>query len=106
MDGDGHGFYSLQTYANGKNDTRADIALLVTVGTNAKGDIDQTDEDRASSVFPVGLNDKVLFAGRAFPYHSVNSGCIEAEGEVNGGKYATSFTNYVNTAMMSLCFQN
>ena len=105
VDGDGHGFYSLQAFANGKNDTNADIALLVTVGTNAKGDIDQTDEVCASSVFPVGFHDKVLFAGRAFPYHSVNSGCIEAEGEVNGGKYATSFTNYVNTAMMGVCFQ-
>ena len=105
VNGDKHGFYSLQANANGKNEVTADIALLLTVGTNAKGDIDQTDEITSSSVFPVGFHDKVLFSGRAFPMHSFNTGQYEAEGEVNNGKYATSFTNYVNVAMMSVCFQ-
>ena len=105
IDGDGYGFYSLQANANGKNDSNADIALLVTVGTNAIGDIDQTNETLSSSVFPLGFHDKVLFAGRAFPYHKNTNGRIGAEGNINNGKYATSFTNYVNVAMMSICFQ-
>lgn len=105
IDGDEHGFYSLQANANGKNDSRADISLLVTVGTNAIGDINQTNEIYASSVFPVGFHDKALFSGRAFPYHSNNDGRYGAEGKINNGKYATSFTNYVNVAMMSICFQ-
>ena len=104
--GDEHGIYSLQSIANGKNDANADLALLVTIGTNDKGDIDQTDEHIESSLFPVGFHDKVLFAGRAFPGHNLNEGVYSGEGGLsNNGKYATSFTNYVNTAMMGVCFQ-
>ena len=103
--GDEHGIYSLQSIANGKNDSDADMALFVTIGTNANGDMDQTNEIYASSLFPVGFHDKVVFAGRAFPYSEFNSGVISAEGSTNNGKYATSFTNYVNVAMMSICFQ-
>lgn len=106
VDGDEHGIYSFQSLANGKNDANADMALLVTIGTNGKGDIDQTDEIYESSLFPVGFHDKVLFAGRAFPGHNLNEGVYSGEGGLsNNGKYATSFTNYVNTAMMGVCFQ-
>ena len=104
--GDEHGIYSLQSIANGKNDATADMALLVTVGTNASGDVDQTDEEVSSSLFPVGFHDNVLFAGRAFPRHDLDNGYFSAEGfPLNNGKYVTSYTNYVNVAMMSVCFQ-
>jgi uncharacterized protein YjdB len=99
-----NGMYSLQSFANGINDVSADMSLLVTVGTNASGDSNQTGETSSSSRFPVGFHDKVLFAGRAFPLHSLD-GSVVAEGLGNHGKYATSFANYVNVAMMSICFQ-
>ena len=99
-----NGMYSLQSFANGINDTSADMSLLVTVGTNASGDCDQTGETTSSSRFPVGFHDRVLFSGRAFPMHHLD-GSIGAEGRVNYGKYATSYVNYVNVAMMSICFQ-
>ena len=103
---DEHGMYvGLESSANGKNDASADMALLITVGTNASGDVDQTGENTASSVFPVGFHDKVLFAGRAFPAYELKGGYYSAEGSVNNGKYATSYTNYVNTALMGVCFQ-
>ncbi|MBQ3766579.1 MAG: Ig-like domain-containing protein [Bacteroidales bacterium] len=104
VDGDEHGYYSLQSNANGKDDPKADIALLVTTGTNDKGDADQTGNVYSSARFPVGFHNQVLFSGHAFPYHSLNSGAIEAE---KGDYYAyqTSFPNYLNTAMMSICFQ-
>ncbi len=103
-DGDEHGEYSLQSNANGKNDPDADIALFVTIGTNDRGDSDQTGVTYSTSCFPVGYHDKVLFAGRAFPFHHYTTGQIWAEKE-SVHSYQTSFTNYVNTAMMSLCFQ-
>ena len=104
--GDEHGLYSLQSFANGINDAIADMALLVTVGTNDTGDCDQTGETTSSSRFPVGFHDKVLFSGRAFPGHELTNGAYSSEGgNSNNGKYATSFTNYVNVAMMSICFQ-
>ena len=103
--GDEHGLYSLQSFANGINDAIADMALLVTVGTNDTGDCDQTGETTSSSRFPVGFHDKVLFSGRAFPSQAL-SGVYSGEGgRSNNGKYATSYTNYVNVAMMSICFQ-
>ena len=102
---DEHWIYSLQANANWKIDNNADISLLVTVWTNADWNIDQTNEIYASSMFPVWFHDKVLFSGRAFPYHSLNSWKIEAEGNTNNGKYATSFTNYLNVAIADLCFQ-
>ena len=106
IDGDEHGLFTLASDANGINDDRVDCSLLVTVGTNASGDCDQTGETTASSRFPVGFHEKVLFSGRAFPKHELNEGGYSAEGlPTNHGKYATSFTNYVNVAMMSICFQ-
>ena len=103
--GDEHGLYSLQSNANGKNDAAADIALFASVGTNATGDADQTGEKTSSSRFPVGFHNMSLFAGRAFPARDWQTGDITAEGSINHGKYASSFVNYVNVAMMSVCFQ-
>ena len=86
--------------ANGKNDEVVDMALFVSVGTDATGDIDQTGYIYESSAFPVGYHDKVLFAGRTLPL-------LEDNGSYSalGGHYASSFANYYNVAIMSLCFQ-
>lgn len=105
VDWDEHWIYSLQANANWINDTNSDIALLVTVWTNKNGKINQTNEIVESSLFPVWFHNKSLFAWRAFPFHSSISWKIEAEWSINGWKYATSFTNYVNVAMTGLCFQ-
>ena len=106
IDGDEHGLYSLQSFANGRNDAIADMALLVSVGTNDTGNCDQTSETTSCSRFPVGFHDKALFAGRAFPAHELIDDVYSGEGgNSNNGKYATSYVNYVNVAMMSVCFQ-
>lgn len=97
---DGIGQYSTHSMANGKNDTEADMALLVSVGTGSTGDIDQTGYIYESSAFPVGFHDKVLFAGRTLPL-------LEDNGSYSAytGHYASSYANYYNAAIMSLCFQ-
>ena len=100
------GLYSLQSLANGASDDLVNKALLVTFATNAAGDSDLSGETISCSRFPVGFHDKVLFAGRAFPKHDFEEDAYSGEGGLsNHGKYATSFTNYVNVALMSLCFQ-
>lgn len=104
VDEDGYGLYSLQSNANGAHDSTADIALFVTIGTNDKGDADQTGNIYGSSCFPVGFHDKALFAGRAFPFRRYPTEEIWAEKE-SVRAYETSFVNYVNVAMMSICFQ-
>ena len=104
VDEDGYGLYSLQSNANGAHDSNADIALLVTIGTNDKGDADQTGMIYGSSCFPVGFHDKALFAGRAFPFRRYPTEEIWAEKE-SVRAYETSYVNYVNVAMMSICFQ-
>lgn len=99
---DEHGKYSLCSMANSDKNTQPGSHLFVTVATNPSGDIDQTNEIYESSKFPIGFANDVLFSGRAFPRHStMGGGRIEAE----SGKYATSHTNYVNVAMMGICFQ-
>ena len=104
VEGDGYGLFSLQANANGINDPKADIALFATVGTNDKGDSDQTGVTFSSSCFPVGFHDKALFAGRVFPFHHYPTEEVWAEKE-SVHSYQTSFANYLNTAMMSICFQ-
>ena len=100
------GLYSLQSLATGASDDLVNKALLVTFATNAAGDSDLSGETISCSRFPVGFHDKVLFAGRAFPKHDFEEDAYSGEGGLsNHGKYATSFTNYVNVALMSLCFQ-
>lgn len=101
---DEHAQYAFPSIANGKNDTVADMAFLVSVGTNEKGDVDQSGIIYSSSCFPVGFHEKVLFSGRAFPNHDLNSGNFHAE-VGNNIAYQSSFPTYVNTAMMSVCFQ-
>ena len=97
------GLYSLQSLANGASDDLVNKALLVTFATNAAGDSDLSGETISCSRFPVGFHDKVLFAGRAFPKHDFEEDAYSGEGGLsNHGKYATSFTNYVNVALMSL----
>lgn len=99
---DEHSIYTSMSAAHSKNDNRFDIHILLTIWTNADGDIDQTNEiqDENSSKFPVGFHDKVLFSGRSFPY--TNS---DEHFQLENWKYATSYTNYTNVAMMSICFQ-
>jgi hypothetical protein len=74
---------------------------MLTISTNKDGDIDQTNEEFESSVFPVGFHDKVLFSGRTLPFRVNYNEPIEAF----TGKYATSHANYVNLALTDLCFQ-
>ena len=98
---DEHWVYSLASASNGKNNSEPNNHLIVTIWTNANGNIDQTNEIYESSKFPVWFHNNNLFAWRAFPAHSSASWNIEGE----SGKYATSYTNYVNVAMADLCFQ-
>ena len=100
---DEHSVYSSASRAHNKNDNSLDRHLMLTFGTDANGNIDQTNEDSESSKFPVWFHDKVLFTWRAFPFHrsTKNGWGIWA----HQWKYATSFTNYVNVAMTDLCFQ-
>ena len=99
---DEHWIYALVSMANWKNDNNIDKHVLVTIATNKDWDVDQTNEIYGKSKFPVWFHDKILFAWRAFPYISwYNNWKIEAE----WWKYATSYTNYVNVAMMDICFQ-
>lgn len=98
---DAHGLYSDASRANSDKNDRPYSHLMVTVGTNAEGDIDQTNETQIGfSKFPVGFADNVLFSGRAFPFHSSSLSCYSAQ----GGKYQTSITNYLNVALAGLCF--
>lgn len=97
---DKHSVYSEQSRAHNKTDNILDRHLMLTIGTNHNGDIDQTNNIYNSSKFPVWFHDKVLFAWRAFPYIDVNWQSI-----LEWWKYATSYTNYLNVAMMDLCFQ-
>ena len=98
---DEHGKYSLCSMANSDKNTQPGSHLFVTVATNPSGDIDQTNEIYESSKFPVGFHNDVLFSGRSFPYHSTTDDKIHAK----SGKIPTSHANYVNVAMMGICFQ-
>ena len=101
VNGDNHWVYSLSSSTNWKNDAHLDKHLIVTIWSNSKWDIDQTNEDTSWSKCPVWFHDKVLFAWRAFPYLSWSTN------KVSGSvwKYTTSYTNYVNLAVADLCFQ-
>ena len=84
-----------------KKDVVLDRHLMITVSTDEDGDIDQTNENGESSVFPVGFHDKVLFSGHILPYKKNPDDKVRAP----DGKYNTSFPNYVNVALADLCFQ-
>ena len=103
---DEHGRYSLASMANSDKNTQPHSHLLVTIATNKNGNIDQTNETYESSKFPIWFKDNILFSGRAFPRHSTNWWWrIEAEWSINGWKYATSHTNYLNVAIACILFQ-
>ena len=99
---DEHSIYTSMSAAHNKNDNNLDTHILLTIWTNKDWDIDQTNEtnDENSSKFPVWFHDKVLFSGRSFPY--TNS---DWHFQLESWKYATSYTNYTNVAMMDICFQ-
>ena len=59
--------YSSGSLANSDKNHHPDRHIMVTIGTNKIGDIDQTGVIIESSRFPVGFADNVLFSGRAFP---------------------------------------
>ena len=96
---DEYGMYSTCSMANSDKNTRPGSHLLVTIGTNATGDVDVDSEDGGSK-YPVGFADNVLFAGRAFIGVSSASGLFYG---VIGT--LTSYLNYYNVAMMDICFQ-
>ena len=101
INGDEHWVYSLASSTNGKSNNDPNNHLIITVWTNANGNIDQTNETYESSKYPVWFHNNNLFAWRAFPTHSAASWKIEGE----TWKYATSYVNYVNVAVADLCFQ-
>ena len=59
--------------ANSDKNNYPHCHLLVTVATNKDGDIDQTNEERESSRFPIGFANNVLFSGRGFLIHDYDS---------------------------------
>lgn len=97
---DSHSVYGEHSRAHNKNDKILDRHLMVTFWTNKDWDVDVIDKYWGSK-FPVWFHDKVLFSWRAFPFFSQSDNLIMGENE----KYKTSYTNYVNVAMMNLCFQ-
>ena len=52
-EGDEHSYYSTASMANSDRNTHPGSHLMVTIGTNSRGDIDQTNEYVESSKFPV-----------------------------------------------------
>lgn len=98
---DEHWVYGAPSSANWRNDNSVDRHLLVTIWTDFRWDINQTKEKSESSKFPVWFHNDVLFAGRAFPYVSWSNNQVTWE----PWKYATSYTNYTNVAIIDLCFQ-
>ena len=97
---DEHGLYSWASAANWKNDNNTNIHLIISTWTNAKWDINQTNEIYESSRFPVWFHNDILFAWREFPSTS-----IDWTVEAWKWKYVTSYVNYTNVAVADLCFQ-
>ncbi len=98
---DEKGKYSACSLANSDKNTRPGSHLLVTIGTDKSGHINVDEGPVTGTKFPIGFADNVLFAGRPFPYHSFTIDEICA----SDGKPDTSFPNYVNVALMDICFQ-
>ena len=93
--------YRLAAAANWSKNKDPNNHVMVTVGTNRNGDYNQGWEANGSK-FQVGFHDQSLFAWRTFPYRD-----NEFWWSINGGNrnYDSSYPNYVNVAMASLCFQ-
>lgn len=98
---DENGYYSTCSMANSDKNTRPKSHLLVTIATDGTGDIRVDEEPVTGTKFPIGFADNVLFSGRAFAYHTSTLDEILA----SSGKPNTSFPNYVNVALMDICFQ-
>lgn len=94
--------YWLASYANSENDAQPNKHILLTIWTNYKWNVDQTNEKDFGSKFPVWFHPDVLFAGREFPRNDFLQWCVWLD---LSWKYQTSVPNYVNVAMMDLCFQ-
>ena len=101
LEADEHWIYGAPSRANSKNDSIADIHMIATFWTNAYWDIDQTNWIYESSKFPIWFHNDVLFAWREFPTTSLSTWKVTA----NSWRYPTSFVNYTNVAIASLCFQ-
>ena len=101
-DADENWMYSLASGANSDKNTDPHNHIMVTIGSNKYGDVVNVNENRQWSKFPVWFHDKVLFAGRAFPYKDQDSGNVDSE----YWNYTTSFPNYLNVAMTALNAQN
>ena len=93
--------YGLPSRANSTKNQHPNRHLMVTIWTNAKWNVDQTNETSPVSKFPLWFDDKVLFSWHTFPYRDYQTWATAS----NGYKYATSYTNYVNVAMTDICFQ-
>ena len=104
-EGDEHGYYSEASMANSNRNSQPKSHLMVTIGTNSRGNIDQTDEYVESSKFPVWFADNVLFAWRAFPSMKSDWRVYADGGGKNHWKYSTSYPNYLNVAIASILFQ-
>lgn len=57
-----HGCYSLASLANSDKNTSPGSHVFVTVANQANGNIDQTNENFASTRFPVGFANNALFS--------------------------------------------
>lgn len=97
---DNHSCYTAMSASHDKNDEIIDKHILVTIATNKDWDTNQTNQTNGGSKFPIWFHDKVLFAWRIFPYKDTSWTIIWRT-----WKYNTSYTNYVNVAMMDICFQ-
>ena len=94
-----HGIYSEASMGNSKNNSRPNSHLLITVATDADGNIDQTGITYESTKYPVWFAKNSLFSGRGFPY------LTEWKIYWPQWRYTTSDTNYLNVALSSLIFQ-
>ncbi len=94
---EGYDYCEPSSYTNGIQDAIADRHNIITFGTNKNGDYDI--DNRGGSRFPVGFHNDVLFAGRTFP--------VKFDDHTNSEdkNYRSSYPNYTNVAMASLCFQ-
>jgi len=103
IDGDESGVYSLASAANWSENKDPNDHIMVTIWTNKKWDVDQTNGSYGASRFPVGFHHESLFAGRWFPYRD-NDYQWRVVGRTS--RCSTSYPNYVNVAMSGTIAQN
>ena len=70
--------YNESSMANSDKNNYPNSHLLVTVGSSKTGEAHMID-NAAGSLFPIGYDDRVLFAGFAFPYYNHNASCFYGE---------------------------